>query len=148
MPDVNEVRAAAERHPCDHALAKATAERILEYDRQWELSGTRSSHAGDVALARAYLAEHPPDDGEAATVTWLESEFPDLDNSSGSPYQRRYEFWGGTRIIAKACQGGFEPFELWTGSADRFKSRAATRRDVRQLMRLLGVEGKESTDDK
>jgi len=112
--------------------------RACNYESDWDLDGASFQQISDwQALAKAYLAEHPADDGEAVTVEWLES-IGWLEDQTGWPAicLRETSEWG----ISWRGHG------IWLTPMSVPLYRAPTRGDVRRLCRALGIALKETTN--
>jgi len=102
---------------------RAAAERFIEWDRRGVIQS-----ADGAAVCRAYLAEHPADDGEPVTAEWMKA--------CG---------WEGSYVGVFGIQGlaGFwDNGELHLSKP--YSLPAATRGQLRRLCAALGVPLKET----
>jgi hypothetical protein len=107
-----------------------------------------------IDLARAYLAEHPADDGEAVTVEWLRNVgFKSPPSNPQCPFMFLESPYDDVLKIAAyiSVSGRDIPFgEIGLEVNDieiktHHEGKRATRGDVRLLAKVLGIELKEPT---
>lgn len=88
----------------------------------------------------AWAVEHLPMDDDETLVTVECMDSLGFNSDSGSPYQRRYEIVPSIRVVAEACEGGFDKCQLWIGGGTSFTSiEKLTRGQLRALCRGLGL---------
>lgn len=121
---------------------KEAAERLRVCENQAHLYILRvKGHVGQTIerdrgiLARAYLAEHPADDGEAVTAEWL--EVVGLSDAIELPEQFGIQFY----------PDGYAGLWYYYGPGKDLRIECKTRGDVRRLCKALGIELKESGDE-
>jgi len=107
-------------------------------------AGRELSSAGMRLLADEYIADHPADDDETVTESWVCESFAFGDTSYANNQKRYVIFGDGLRLIAFATHGPkCWDWSLWCGKM-KVKD-DPTRGDVRLLCRALGIELKEPT---
>jgi hypothetical protein len=98
-----------------------------------------------IRLAKAYLDEHPADDGEAVTEEWL--------RAVGFDKQGLLWFGGARLYIGAKWDGGTHSAEIQVGGGSGYYGcdhtidlpKPQTRGEVRRLCQCLGIEIKEAT---
>lgn len=133
----DEVRAAAERRRLQAAKDILAASKTPEgqEDGAFDSESMWQLFEDGIVLASAYLAEHPADDGEAWTTGWLEDVGFEHGAYCGGCFQIRTEFGQWLRVLTINS--------MWRLSRNRLPD-MATRRDVRDLCRALGIPLKET----
>lgn len=92
-------------------------------------------------LAKAWLADHPADEDEPATPTWMEDDLG-IGDSFNFRMEKRYELCNGVRVMFFACEGPrLWRSELWVGNKSLRKD--LSRGDVRRLLAALGIDLKQ-----
>jgi hypothetical protein len=112
------------------------AEEVLKYAGGVLEDDATEFLENSVALAKAYLQEHPSDDEEPVSSEWLDEYFKPWRARS----QRGWELIATCIIRETNC--GFSPVFSHTGQGS-CGAILKTRRDVRRLCKVLGIEIRE-----
>lgn len=114
-------------------------------DGKLDLANESDECLNDIWIAaQIALREHPADDDETVTESWVCESFAFGDTSYANNQKRYVIFGDGLRLIAFATHGPkCWDWSLWCGKM-KVKD-DPTRGDVRRLCRALGIELKEPT---
>lgn len=85
----------------------------------------------------AALKRERAERAEPITDEWLNAM--GFFDDSATYDMKRFELAPGVRVVKTACVGGWNPFEIWTGMGRGHVKERATRGDVVDIVKALGI---------